>query len=402
MTYCLNSKCPSPANPKNNNLCQGCNNPLKILRNRYRPIRRLGGGGFGQVYLAEDIDKLNQLCVIKKFESDVEGTAGLHKAIELFKREAQQLKELGEEHPQIPQLYAYFEEEGKLYLIQQYIEGETLEDELKTQGIFNEEKIISLLKELLNILKFVHERGIIHRDIKPPNIMRRSQPASTEQGSLVLIDLGIAKNINNSTSKSAIKSGTTVGSFGYVPKEQIYQGKAYPASDLYSLGATGFHLLSGVHPYKIFEKEDYNWTKEWKSKIKQPISDSLMKILDKLLQMDYNERYQSAQEVLDDLKLYDLEKNGNPPPPFTQPSITRQIFSKKQPPVIGQSLQGSIEQGTGPKPPIKLIASIVTASLLLAGVVVWEQTHQKPPDIPVIPVQKPPAEPITPKKPPIW
>jgi len=320
MIYCLNSNCSSPENPKNNKYCQKCGNSL-ILRNHYRPVKLLGGGGFGQVYLAEDIDRLNEFCVIKKFESNVQENEALQKAKELFEQEAKQLQKLGE-HPQIPQLYAYFQEQGQFYIIQQYIEGDTLEQELKKQGVFNEEKITSLLKELLNILKFLHQNNTIHRDIKPANIIRRSQTV-TEQGSLVLIDLGIAKQVN----KTTIKTGTRIGTFGYMPMEQMQEGKVSPASDLYSLGATCFYLLSGVDPWELWKIKGYNWTKEWQNEIKQPLSKKIVQILDKLLQVEDKDRYQSAQEVLDDLEPYQTKVLINPAQP--SPNVAQNIPRSK-------------------------------------------------------------------------
>ena len=140
-----------------------------MLRNRYRPVKSLGGGGFGKTYLADDIDKLNENCVIKQFAPQVQGTGALQKATELFEQEARRLQQLGE-HPQIPTLLAYFEQDDRLYLVQQYIDGQNLLAELQQQGILSEQKIRELLLDLLNILKEVHKQQVIHRDIKPENI----------------------------------------------------------------------------------------------------------------------------------------------------------------------------------------------------------------------------------------
>ncbi|QFS43313.1 serine/threonine protein kinase [Nostoc sphaeroides CCNUC1] len=264
---------------------------MVVLRNRYRPIKTLGGGGFGKTYLAEDLDKLNEYCVIKQFAPRVQGTTAINKATELFEQEARRLQQLGE-HPQITTLFAYFEEENNLYLVQQFINGQNLLAELKQQGTFNAEKIREVLLDLLNILKTVHQHKVIHRDIKPENIIRRST-----DGKLVLIDFGISKQLTMTVITNPV---TRIGSPGYAPLEQIQDGKAYPASDLYSVGATCFHLLSGIHPWIMWEQQGYGWVSSWREHLQQPQSSELEKILDKLLQKDYQQRYQSAEEVLQD------------------------------------------------------------------------------------------------------
>jgi serine/threonine protein kinase len=261
------------------------------LRNRYRPIKSLGSGGFGKTYLAEDIDKLNTQCVIKQFAPQITGTNAFQKAKELFLQEAQQLEELGE-HSQIPTLLAYFEENSRLYLVQQFIDGENLLQELEKQGIFSESKIRALLQDLLTTLKVVHYYKIIHRDIKPENIMRRRS-----DGKLILIDFGASKQL-----QGTVKTGTSIGTFGYAPLEQMRDGKVYPASDLYSLGATCFHLLTGVHPGELYQEYGYEWVKTWRVHLQKPVNSDLDTVLDKLLQKYYQQRYQSAQAVLQDLK----------------------------------------------------------------------------------------------------
>ncbi|MBD2336051.1 serine/threonine protein kinase [Calothrix sp. FACHB-156] len=291
MTCCLNPACHNPPHSESTTYCSNCRFPLIVLRNRYRPIQLLGNGGFGKTYLAEDLDKLNEYCVIKQFAPRVQGTAAINKATELFEQEARRLQQLGE-HPQIPTLLAYFEEENNLYLVQQFINGQNLLAELKQQGTFNAEKIWEVLLDLLNILKTVHQHKVIHRDIKPENIIRRST-----DNKLVLIDFGISKQLTMTVINNP---GTIIGSPGYAPLEQMQDGKAYPASDLYSLGATCFHLLSGIHPWIMWEQQGYGWVSSWRQHLQEPQSSELEKILDKLLQKDYQQRYQSAEEVLQD------------------------------------------------------------------------------------------------------
>ncbi len=292
---CLNPGCHNPSVPEHTQLCPNCNVAIVTLKDRYRPIKSLGSGGFGKTYLAEDVDKLNEKCVIKKFAPQIQGTAGRKKATELFLQEALQLLKLGK-HSQIPTLLAYFEENSCLYLVQEFIDGENLLQELENQGIFSESKIRALLQDLLSILKVVHQDGVIHRDIKPENIMRRRS-----DGKLILIDFGASKQL-----QGTVKTGTSIGTFGYAPLEQMRDGKVYPASDLYSLGATCFHLLTGVHPGELYQEYGYGWVKIWRRYLNQPISKELGEILDKLLEVEYQDRYQSAEDVLKDLKTSQL------------------------------------------------------------------------------------------------
>ena len=287
---CLNPECNNPSVPEHTQFCS-CGVSLIKLRDRYRPIKSLGGGGFAKTYLAEDVDKLNEKCVIKQFAPQIQGTAGRKKATELFLQEALQLLKLGK-HSQIPTLLAYFEENNRLYLVQEFIDGENLLEELEKQGIFSESKIRALLQDLLTTLKVVHEYGVIHRDIKPENIMRRRS-----DGKLILIDFGASKQL-----QGTVRTGTSIGTFGYAPLEQMQDGKVYPASDLYSLGATCFHLLTEVHPWDLWKKYGYGWVKIWRRYLNQPISKELGEILDKLLEVEYQDRYQSTEDVLKDLK----------------------------------------------------------------------------------------------------
>lgn len=295
MICCLNSACHNPSSTDDTKFCINCGVPLVILRNRYRPVKFLGGGGFGKTYLAEDIDKLNEKCVIKQFAPQAQGTAALQKATELFKQEARRLQQLGE-HPQIPSLLAYFEEDSRLYLVQQFVDGqnlfEKLQQKLLSQETFSEILIRDLLEDLLNILKIVHGYGVIHRDIKPENIIQRGD------GKVVLIDFGASKLL---TKTAMTARGTTIGSFGYASLEQMQGGEAYPASDLYGLGATCFHLLSGIHPWELWRSQGYGWVRNWQQHLKQPVTPKLSNIIDKLLQEDYQQRYQSTDEVYQDL-----------------------------------------------------------------------------------------------------
>ncbi|OLP20206.1 hypothetical protein BST81_01885 [Leptolyngbya sp. 'hensonii'] len=308
MSYCLNPDCVEPQNPLPAKFCQCCGS-LLLLKERYRALLPIGEGGFGRTYVAVDEHRLQTRCVIKQFVPQTLGSntlrqASLDRAIRLFNQEAMRLDELGE-HPQIPTLLAYFEQEKRLYLVQQFIEGYNLFQELHLRGPFNEPEIRSLLADLLPVLTFIHERNVIHRDIKPANIIR-----SKGSKQLVLIDFGVAKQLSTSPLTKAV--GTKIGTEGYAPIEQWRGGKAYPASDLYSLGATCVHLLTRVKPDSLFDPMAGRWI--WRDHLASmgvKISDRLEQILDKLLKDAVVERYQSASEVLRELDAID----GLPPAP---------------------------------------------------------------------------------------
>ncbi|KAB8335892.1 protein kinase, partial [Scytonema tolypothrichoides VB-61278] len=357
MTCCLNPGCHNPPNPDGTMFCSNCGTGLVVLRNRYRPIKSLGSGGFGKTYLAEDIDKLKEKCVIKQFAPQVQGTGAFQKAKELFEQEAIRLQQLGD-HPQIPTLLAYFEQDHRLYLVQQFIDGQDLSDELKQQGNFSEQQIRELLVDLLNILKIVHQHKVIHRDIKPGNIIRRSSDRK-----LVLIDFGASKQLTETVMS---EQGTTIGSFGYAPLEQMQGGEAYPASDLFSLGVTCFHLLTNIQPRGLFNKQGYGWVSSWRQHLQQSVSQEFGQILDKLLQEDYQQRYQSPGEVLQDL-------HPLPPPPAVPPTVQPPQPSPPPPAVpptvLFQHQPPPTQRATPFKPKGKLSPLLLGGVILLLGLV---------------------------------
>lgn len=316
MTYCLNPACSQPQNPDNAEYCLNCGARLThILRGRYRIIKPIGQGGFGKTYLALDDDRLASRCVIKQFSPQVESSKSLEKAIRLFAEEAMRLHELGE-HPQIPTLLAYFEHEQRLYLVQQFIEGPTLLQELQQHGAFGEQKVRAVMAGILPILKYVHDHQVIHRDITPSNIIRRKS-----DNKLVLIDFGVAKLLS---AENLAQPGTKIGTEGYAPIEQLRSGKAYPASDLYSLAATCVFLLTQTKPDDLYDPLSGRWL--WRAKLKQrggAVSEPIAQILDRMLKDLVNERYPSADAVMRDLRAA-LSRPvataiGNP---ASQPSLT--------------------------------------------------------------------------------
>jgi serine/threonine protein kinase len=298
MIYCLNPYCRDRLNPDDSKFCLSCGS-LLLLRNRYHAIKPVGSGGFGRTYLAIDRDCMNMPCIVKQFSPspDIQSEpVALRKATDMFYQEAVRLLQLGE-HPQIPRLLAYFEQEKYLYLVQELIDGKDLKQELAITGAFSEQKIRQLLTDLLPVLKFIHDRGVIHRDIKPGNIMR-----CRKDGKLVLIDFGVSKQ---ATGTLLGKAGTKVGTAGFTSLEQM-RGQAYPASDLYSLGVTCICLLTRSLPQVDGSDEAYDPMEgRWKWRERLPkgttVSQELGQILDKLLQDLPKHRYQSADDVLQDL-----------------------------------------------------------------------------------------------------
>ncbi|MGD1805990.1 protein kinase domain-containing protein [Dapis sp. BLCC M126] len=314
MSYCLNLHCQQPENPNDVEFCQTCGSKL-LLRGHYQVVKPIGNGSFGRTLLAVDLDRFNTPCVVKQFSPQKHSLVSTNKASELFKREAEQLLKLGE-HPQIPTFYAYFAENENLYLVQELITGQNLLQELEAEGAFSEEKIWKILYEILPLLKFIHEKQVIHRDIKPENILRINSLNSQLTGEnqkyqLVLIDFGISK-LNSQTDPN--KMGTMTGTLGYAPIEQIRGGKAYPASDLYSLGMTCIHLLTQVPPTQLFDplSGELIWRSHLIQKGKK-ISENLEKILDKLVKDLVKERYQSATELLIEIALVSTKRGKAKP-----------------------------------------------------------------------------------------
>lgn len=300
MSYCLNLRCQKPENPSKAKFCSTCGSRL-LLDNRYRAIKPISQSGFGQTFLAVDEQEASQpQCIIKQFSPKNQGTNNAEQAVELFRQEARRLWELGQ-HSQIPQLLAYFEPDNQpggstaSAIVQSLIEGESLANKFKTEGAFSETEIREILKEILPILQFVHERGVIHRDINPENIIRRHNDQK-----LVLVDFSAAKF----TSKTALaRTGTVIGSAAYTSQEQL-RGKALPSSDLYSLGVTCIHLLTDIHPFELFNSLEAVWV--WQDYLTNPASPQLSKILNKMLEGAVKNRYQSAADILKD-----LEPEGN-------------------------------------------------------------------------------------------
>ncbi|MEC4818661.1 MAG: serine/threonine-protein kinase, partial [Scytonema sp. PMC 1069.18] len=273
----------------------------KILDGRYKIIKVLGAGGFSETYVAEDIRLPgNPLCVVKQLKPANSKPEQLTIARRLFTSEAQTLQKLGN-HDQIPQLLAYFEEEEEFYLVQEYIIGHALSQELPPDKRLHEAAVIYILRDLLQTLAFVHRNNVIHRDIKPSNIIRRQS-----DGKLVLIDFGAVKEVTTQLLENSEQTAFTIGigTRGYAPSEQCY-GRPQYSSDIYAVGMIGIRALTGMAPHEI--ERDENGELKWVNKVN--ISTSLANILSQMVREDFHQRYQSASQAFEALEEIVITEN---------------------------------------------------------------------------------------------
>ena len=275
----------------------------RILKRRYQILSELGKGGFGKTYLAIDLDLPNHpQCVVKQLAPDDPRPQVFQVAKTLFDKEAKILHRLGK-HEQIPQLFAYFEEGGQFYLVQEFIEGYDLTKEIYSRSRFTENQTVQLLTEILSVLKYVHQQNVIHRDLKPQNIMRRKS-----DGKIVLIDFGAVKEITGLTVIRGGQTNTTiiVGTRGYMPMEQAARKPLF-CSDIYAVGIMAIEALTGVHVNQ-FPKHSSTGEIIWKDRVN--VSDDLGLVLDKMVLYDWRKRYQSIDEVIAELRVGNYSANA--------------------------------------------------------------------------------------------
>jgi serine/threonine-protein kinase len=332
----------------------------QVLGERYRIQRELGQGGFGRTYLAEDLHRFNELCVLKEFAPLVQGDEALQKARELFEREAGVLYRL--RHPQIPRFRELFQTHlagrGKLFLVQDYVVGPTyrylLEQRCQEGHTFSQAEVLQLLEQLLPVLDYIHGNGVIHRDISPENLILRDADQLP-----VLIDFGGVKQLAAAASEFAAPgtfsnpvpspTSTRLGKVGYAPPEQLQAGRAMPHSDLYALGVTALVLLTGKEPPDLLGQEH-----NWRNRVS--LTSPLDTLLEKMLAEHPSDRFQTASEALQTL-------HGNPPPahPPTPPP------SPPQPP----------PPTTPPNPTIPILLTLLL--LALGGIGWWTSDRWLPP-----------------------
>ncbi|MEQ9234411.1 protein kinase domain-containing protein [Coleofasciculus sp. E2-BRE-01] len=351
--YCTRPTCPRPQNffadlddkatlqTAQQKYCTACGMPL-ILVGRYLPTKLLGQGGFGTAFLARDrYTPTMRDCVVKQFQPSGDlSPQQLAIAQGLFEREAEVLEQLGNDHPQIPNLYAFFplsvsnlhqsgKEDQFFYLVQEFIDGQDLEEELQTKGTFSEAEVLEVLRAMLKVLQFVHDNGSIHRDIKPSNIMRH------QNGRLYLLDFGAVKQVTKGAAGTPSGKSTGIYSMGFAPPEQMSGAQVYPSTDLYALAVTLIMLLTGKEPEELYDSYNNSWN--WRPYTQ--VSDTLADVLNRMLLSTPNKRFQSAQEVMDALKPRRTPPAPPPPPPPApkpQPAVQQQPVVQPQPVVQQQ------------------------------------------------------------------
>lgn len=254
-----------------------------LIKQRYRLLKQIGQGGFGKTFLAVDEGQSPVIpCVVQQFGLE-------NQTSKTFEQKAQRLEELGK-HPQIPALLAHFKENQHLYLVQEFIEGTSLATLVEKEGAFCETQIWQILGNLAQVLKYIHHHNLIHCDLKPENIILKS-PAHFIGKDLVLVDFAAARTVTSID----LTSENSIGSAEYAAPEQI-KGQPVVTSDLYSLGLTCIYLLTQISPFDLFDIADDCWV--WRQYLTTKVSEDLGKILDKLMQKDFTQRFQSADEVM--------------------------------------------------------------------------------------------------------
>ncbi|MCU0545636.1 MAG: bifunctional serine/threonine-protein kinase/ABC transporter substrate-binding protein [Oscillatoriaceae cyanobacterium Prado104] len=315
-----------------------CLNPGDVLRDRYQIIAELGRGGFAITYTANDLHQPeNSPCVVKEIQPPESNDPGvLREAESQFNREFITLQRLNncDRIPnncerRIPHLIDRFQERGKFYLIQEYIPGQPLRDELTTGMRLTQEQVIVLLQEILSIMEFVHGRGMVHRDIHPGNLIRRSCDSS-----IVLIDFGAVREISTLgvTNSGEISTTQAIGIRGYMPAEQLLMPwSPQPYNDIYAIGAIALQALTNIHPNNLPRDPqtcELLWHFSTPDRELPQVSDSLRIVLNKMVRFAYCDRYQSATEILEDLR--SVTAPPPPPPLLSQPQVSPEPQPKWQ------------------------------------------------------------------------
>ncbi|MEN9228946.1 MAG: serine/threonine-protein kinase [Gloeomargarita sp. HHBFW_bins_205] len=332
MSYCFNPACSRPQNPEGALTCSNCGASLVLVHQgrQYRMKKCLGCGGFGATFLGvEESLPGRPLCVVKQLRPPVENPNDpiYQMAKELFEREAEILGRLGN-HPQLASLRDYFTAPPYFYMVQEFVDGPTLQAEVREKGPYEEGAVKQFLRQILPVLQYIHQQGVIHRDIKPANIIRRRT-----DGVLVLIDFGAVKQVGQiPTDADNELTQFAIGTAGYAPPEQLAMRPVY-ASDIYALGGTCLYLLTGKSP-KELETDPQTGEIRWRQYVR--VSDSFAQVLDRMLAVSLKQRYATAGAVLRALDLepyYDSLVKGRraapetetPPPPPAEDSLDSRI-----------------------------------------------------------------------------
>ncbi|MDB9539001.1 serine/threonine protein kinase [Anabaenopsis tanganyikae CS-531] len=345
---------------------------IALLNNRYQVIQVLGAGGFGETSLAEDTHMPSRRrCVIKQLKPIVNNPYNHKMITQRFEREAATLEVLGRGSDQIPELYAYFSEHGEFYLVQEWIQGQTLIDIVETQGCQTESNVREILLSLLSILIYVHSQGIIHRDIKPDNIILRSRDNKP-----VLIDFGAVKETVRSVASSPHPGSRSmvIGTPGYMPTEQAI-GRPVYASDIYSLGLTAVYLLTGKHPSELAthpQTGEILWVD-----LAPNVSPHLAQVINQSIQPHVSDRYSTASKMLYALKSARDTAQQSSMTTATVHISPKKILSTHQTQAISSlpTIPTSIWQK-----PVLIIASLLLGSVI-GGVAISSLTREQQPQV---------------------
>ncbi|MGK7933800.1 MAG: pentapeptide repeat-containing protein [Microcystaceae cyanobacterium] len=334
MSYCVNPSCPQPKNPKNAQVCQACGSSLR-LHNRYQILGILGKGGFGATFAAADLSLPGTpVCVVKQLRPATDDENVYRMAKQLFEREAETLGKVGN-HPQVPRLLDYFEESQQFYLLQEYVKGQNLHQEIKKKGPFPEAGVKQFLSEILPILTYIHSQKVIHRDIKPANLIRRQTDRK-----LVVIDFGAVKTqVNTVLAASSSQTALTafaVGTAGFAPPEQMAMRPVY-ASDVYAVGVTCVYLLTGKSPKEI-GCDPSTGEIAWEPYV--TLNEKFAEVLKKMLEVSVKHRFKTAQEVLDAMDVLPYEEGmlqSMITMPVSKPNLNENTNNHQASPVTGLS-----------------------------------------------------------------
>lgn len=273
-----------------------------LVGGRYSVLKQLSEGAFGHTLLAEDTHLPGKpKCVLKQLKPQV-GNRAMQTSRRLFEQEAQVLYELGN-HPQIPQLLAHFHDTEGFYLAQEYIEGRSLSQEIRSIMPCSEKQVIQLIREILEVLVFVHQQQVIHRDLKPANLIRRKH-----DGKIVMIDFGAVKHVGSqflNPTPGETDYTIAIGTVGYIPNEQL-GGRPRYSSDIYAVGMIALQALTGLLPTE-FDDDDRTGEILWRNRVPH-ISPAFATVLSRMVAYDFRARYTTAAEALD---VFNQMETGN-------------------------------------------------------------------------------------------
>ncbi len=341
---------------------------INLLNDRYQVIRTLGAGGFGETYLAEDsYMPSKRLCVVKQLKP-IQNNPQIYQLVqERFQREAAILEELGGASDQIPKLYAYFVSDGQFYLVQEWIEGDTLTAKLQKQGLFSESAVRELLVNLLPVLEYVHNKQIVHRDIKPDNIILRYR-----DGKPVLIDFGAVRESMGTVvnSQGTPTSSIVIGTPGYMPSEQA-AGRPVYSSDLYSLGVTVIYLLTGRQPQQI-ESDPQTAEIMWRQYASH-LSPMITEIIERAIAYHPRDRYPTAKTMLDA-----LQGTANLIPPTQPVFIQPPVVSTPSPETVPLSPQNNQVSNSQNSPNGIILGGLIAGGLVGASVIISQLLPKSP------------------------